>query len=146
LRHGVPQKAVELLEASKPYQLGRVASFMPLYLRGEAYLKIKKGVEAATEFQKILDHRGVDVTSEFHALAHLGTARAFKLIGNRSQSLQAYEVFLKIWKDPDDIPALKKAKAEYAELNSNSAKIIGIQRLLIKVSCGNFLRRFSTSR
>jgi hypothetical protein len=35
----------------------------PVYVRGEAYLGAHQGNEAAAEFQKILDHRGI-VTNE----------------------------------------------------------------------------------
>ena len=31
----------------------------PVYVRGEAYLAAHQGSEAAAEFQKILDHRGI---------------------------------------------------------------------------------------
>jgi hypothetical protein len=32
---------------------------MPNYLRGQAYLRLQEGKEAATEFQKIVDHPGI---------------------------------------------------------------------------------------
>jgi hypothetical protein len=31
----------------------------PVFVRGEAYLAARRGSEAAAEFQKILDHRGL---------------------------------------------------------------------------------------
>ena len=40
-------------------------------MRGEAYLAAHQGIEAAAEFQKILDHRGIVVNSPDGALAHL---------------------------------------------------------------------------
>jgi hypothetical protein len=74
-------------------------------------------VPAAAEFQKILDHRGVDPLSPLYALAHLGSARAYALAGETSKSRTAYQDFLALWKDADpDIPILKEAKAEYAKL------------------------------
>ena len=89
----------------------------PIYLRGEAYLAGRRGNEAAAEFQKILDHRGVVVNEPIAALAHLGLARAHTLQGDTAKARAAYQDFLTLWKDADpDIPILKQAKAEYAKL------------------------------
>jgi eukaryotic-like serine/threonine-protein kinase len=82
---------------------------------------------AATEFQKILDHRGIVWNCWTGALARLGVARANALQAKSSQgteadtartrALAAYKDFLTLWKDGDpDIPILKEAKAEYAKL------------------------------
>jgi len=99
----------------------------PTYVRGEAYLAAGKGKEAAIEFQKIVDHRGIVGNCWTGALAHLGVARAHALQAQTSQgadadsarvrALAAYQAFLTLWKDADpDIPILKQAKAEYAKL------------------------------
>ncbi len=40
-----------------------------VYIRGEAYLAAHQGAEAATEFQKILDHRGIVVSDPTFALS-----------------------------------------------------------------------------
>ena len=75
------------------------------------------GVEAAAEFQKILDHRGVVGADPVGALAHLQLGRAFALLGDKTKAKTAYQDFLTLWKDADpDIPILQQAKAEYAEL------------------------------
>src|SRR5437016_2154174 len=102
IKRGNPQKALELLEVARPYELGWQAVFMPIYVRGQAYLRLRKGAEAAVEFQKILDHRGVGLTSEFYPLAQLGTARAYRLTGNRIWSLRAYELLLKTLKQSNE--------------------------------------------
>ncbi len=47
----------------------------PVYVRGAAYLAAHQGSEAAVEFQKILDHRGLLWNCPAGALAHLGLAR-----------------------------------------------------------------------
>jgi hypothetical protein len=84
---------------------------------GEAYLSAHKGSEAAAEFQKIHDHRGIVVNAPIGALAHLGLGRAYALSGDKAKAKSAYQDFLTIWKDADpDIPMLKQAKAEYAKL------------------------------
>jgi len=46
---------------------------------GEAYLAARRGAEAAAEFQKILDHRGIVVSDPIGALARLQLGRAFAL-------------------------------------------------------------------
>jgi len=55
LQHGQPAKAVELLASALPYERAYPDA---VYLRGLAYLRLRKGVEAAAEFEKILDHKG----------------------------------------------------------------------------------------
>jgi hypothetical protein len=116
-------KAIEALQAAAPYELawpGKSAftpALYPVYVRGEAYLAVHEGIEAAAEFQKILDQRAVVFNEPIGVLAHLGLARAYALQGDTAKSRKAYEDFLTLWKDADpDIPILREAKAEYAKL------------------------------
>ena len=89
----------------------------PVYVRGQAYLLMHQGEQAAAEFQKFLDHRGVVMNCPLGALAHLGMARAALLQGDTAKARSAYQDFFTLWKDADpDIPILKQAKAEYAKL------------------------------
>jgi serine/threonine protein kinase/predicted Zn-dependent protease len=114
-----PARSIELLQAAGPYELGNVGSLSlyPVYVRGEAYLAARQGSEAAVEFQKILDHRGIVLNEPIGALAHLGLARAYALQGDTAEAKAAYQDFLTLWKDADpDIPILAAAKAEYAKL------------------------------
>src|SRR5579863_7898399 len=114
---GDPAKAIELLRPASPYELGRFADFAPIYVRGLAYLRARNGAQAAVEFRKILDHRGVDPVSPLYALARLGLARAYALSGDPAKSRIAYQDFLALWKDADpDVPILMEAKAGYAKL------------------------------
>ncbi len=84
---------------------------------GQAYLRAGSAKEAAAEFQKILDHRGVGGSSVLYPLARLGLARAYALAGDLEKSRNAYQDFFALWKDADaDIPILQQAKAEYAKL------------------------------
>jgi len=86
-------------------------------LRGEAYLKLGHGAEAAAEFQHILEHRGEAPLSVLFPFANLGLARAAQQRGDVSQARKAYEDFLALWKDADpDLPAVQIAKAESAKL------------------------------
>jgi predicted Zn-dependent protease len=65
LSHNEVPKAVEFLQAATPYELGTYAVLYPAYVRGEAYLAAHHGSEAAAEFQKILNHRGI-VVNDFY--------------------------------------------------------------------------------
>jgi tetratricopeptide (TPR) repeat protein len=112
-----PAKAIEFLQDAEPYELG-MGSLDPAYVRGEVYLAAHRGSEAAGEFQKILDHRGIVGNALIGALAHLQLGRAYALQGDTAKARAAYTDFLTLWKDADaEIPILKQAKAEYAKLN-----------------------------
>jgi hypothetical protein len=88
-----------------------------VYLRGEALLKLKDGANAAIEYQKILDRRGVDPTSPLYSLSRLGLARAYAFQNDTGKARTAYQDFFAAWKDADpDVPVLIQAKAEYAKL------------------------------
>jgi eukaryotic-like serine/threonine-protein kinase len=125
LVHSNPQEALEILRVAAPYELGLPAigfynwpNLYPVYVRGEAYLAAHQGPEAAAEFQKILDHRGIVLNEPIGALAHLQLGRAYAMSGDTAKARFAYQDFLTLWKDADpDIPILKEAKAEYSKLH-----------------------------
>jgi eukaryotic-like serine/threonine-protein kinase len=121
------QSALPPLEYGTILFVANLSCLYPTYVRGEAYLAAGQGKAAAAEFQKILDHSGIVWNCWTGALAHLGVARANALQSRNSQgadadaarvrALAAYKDFLTLWKDADpDIPILKRAKAEYANL------------------------------
>jgi serine/threonine protein kinase/tetratricopeptide (TPR) repeat protein len=117
LSRGSPAKALELLPAATPFEFGWPARVMPSYVRGQAYLHLRQGKEAAEQFQNILNHRGVCGTLATCSLAHLGLGRARALSGDNAGARTAYQDFFALWKDADpDVPILKEAKAEYAKL------------------------------
>lgn len=129
-----PLEALRALTAAGPYELGQTrfsavswTAMYPVYVRGEAYLAAHQGAQAAAEFQKILDHRGVVVNEPIAALAHWQLARACALQARaaqgpaastaRAKARAAYQDFLALWKDADPgIPILKQARSEYAKL------------------------------
>ena len=77
----------------------------------------RQGTEAAAEFQKILDHRGLVINDPIGALARLHLARAFVLTRDFAKARSVYEDFFNLWKGADpDIPVIKTAKAEYSRL------------------------------
>jgi len=115
-------RAAEILQTAAPYELGQSQPFQlgmlyPVYLRGQAYLRAHQGKEAAAEFQRMIDHRGIILNFPLGALAHVGLGRAYALQGDTARSSAAYQDFFTLWKDADPgIPILKQAKAEYAKL------------------------------
>jgi eukaryotic-like serine/threonine-protein kinase len=125
IHRGNPSDAIEILRAASPYELGQTTSSIfgwtalyPVFVRGEAYLAAHQGAEAATEFQKILDHRGIVLNEPIGALAHLQIARAYAMQGDSAKAQAAYQDFLALWKDADsNIPILIAAKTEYANLH-----------------------------
>ena len=117
LQRGEASKAIDLLRPAAAYD---ITESSPVYIRGIAYLKAQTGAEAAAEFQKILDHKGIFGTLPVYALSYLGSARAYALAGDSTRSRKAYQDFLARWKDADpDIPILIEAKREYAKLAAN---------------------------
>jgi hypothetical protein len=120
-----PGKAIEALQVAIPHELGlpRIAfgvffgALYPAYVRGLAFLAANQGAEAAAEFEKILNHRGIVLADPVGALAHLQLGRALAISGDKAKATAAYQDFLAAWKDADaDIPILIQAKAEYARL------------------------------
>jgi eukaryotic-like serine/threonine-protein kinase len=125
LNRNDPAKAIELLQVAAPYELGSPRSsfhaiygvLYPIYVRGEAYLAMHQGTQAAAEFQKILDHPGIAYSDPVGALARLQIARAYAMSGDQAKARTAYQDFFKLWKDADpDIPVLQQARAEYGKL------------------------------
>jgi len=121
LQRGQPAKAVELLASASPYERAYPEA---VYLRGLAYLRLQMGAEAATEFRKILDHKGASWGSTwrypnwglYYSISYVGLARGSALEGNAANARRAFQDFFALWKDADrDIPILKQAQAEYAK-------------------------------
>ena len=125
LQRNNPVAAVEFLTTARPLELGTdfqagSLTLMPVYVRGLAYLQSRQGDEAATEFQKILDHPGIVLNNSIGAVGRLGLARAYSLKGDTAKARAEYETFLTLWKDADpDVPIYRQAKAEYAKLRAN---------------------------
>ncbi len=113
-----PEKAITALQATTPYELGFNQELFTMYIRGLAYLQAKRGADAAAEFQKMVDHRGIEPISPNHSLAKLGLGRAYVMTGDTAKARAAYQDFFALWKDADpDVPILKEAKAEYERLH-----------------------------
>jgi tetratricopeptide (TPR) repeat protein len=120
-----PLDAIERLQTAIPYDLAmpgtaffaKFGGLYPAYVRGQAYLQAGRGREAAAEFQKVLDHRGIVLADPIGALAHLQLGRAYVIAGDMAKAKNAYQDFFTLWNDADaDIPILRQARAEYAKL------------------------------
>ena len=110
-------EAVQISETLRPYDLSFISGVGANYTRGNLYLKLGKGNEAAAEFKKIIDTPGVEIYSPIHVLARLGLARAAVLNGDTAGARKSYQDFFGLWKDADqDLPVLVQAKKEYEQL------------------------------
>jgi|HubBroStandDraft_1064217.scaffolds.fasta_scaffold03331_10 DNA-binding winged helix-turn-helix (wHTH) protein len=122
LNRDQPDRSVELLASASPYERSYLEAS---YLRGLAYLRLHKGMEATAEFQKIVDHKGANWGAtwvhpnwgQYYSLSYLGLARGFALTGDMVKARKAFQDFLELWKDADpDCPILQRAKAEFGKL------------------------------
>jgi len=120
LHQGEPQKALELLKATGPYETG---IFNPLpcmysvYERGQAHLALHEGALAAADFRELLAHRGIVLNCPTGALAELGLARSLALAGDTQASRAAYQDLFALWKNADkNLLLLREARMEYRKL------------------------------
>jgi DNA-binding winged helix-turn-helix (wHTH) protein/tetratricopeptide (TPR) repeat protein len=121
LQRGQAARAVELLASASPYESAYPEA---VYLRGLAYLRLQKGLEAAVEFQKILDHKGASWAMRYpnwglyYSISYVGLARASALAGDPAKARKSFQDFFALWKDADqNLPILISAKKDYAALH-----------------------------
>jgi tetratricopeptide (TPR) repeat protein len=124
LNQGDPAKALEMTQASAPYDLAvpgtayfTGASFFgalyPVYVRGLAYSRMGSHGEAAAEFQNILAHPGIVLNDPIGPMARLQLARALAATGDRAKAAGVWKDLLVLWRDADpDIPVVQAARAE----------------------------------
>lgn len=126
---GEPTKAVDLLSIASRYELGYlgccsvgfVGSLYPVYARGEAYLALHRGLDAAGEFEKVLHHRGLGGSNPIGVLAHWRRGKALAMAQKDLEAKAEYEQFLSFWREADaQVPILRRVKAEYRELLGRS--------------------------
>ncbi len=114
LKRDQPAKTIELLEPVSHYERAHPEV---MYLRGLAYLRLHKGPEAATEFQKIANHKGINWGNLYYPLSYLGLARAAVVVADTPKAKKAYQDFFGMWKDADKgVPILITARKEYEAL------------------------------
>ena len=106
-----PQQAIGMLQAALPVELGEPLSTpgppccIPIYVRGEAYLAAGQVSAAASEFQKLIDHRGITWSCTTGALARLGLGRAYALAGDKTKAHEGNQggvrqAAVKVWDGP----------------------------------------------
>jgi serine/threonine protein kinase/Tfp pilus assembly protein PilF len=114
-----PARSIEILRQTEPYELTGygLGDLYPDYVRGQAYLKLGKGQQAAAEFQKMIDHPGIVLNFVTGALTRLQLGRAQAMSGDMAAARKSYQDFLALWKHADaDVPIYRQAKLEYAKL------------------------------
>jgi hypothetical protein len=113
------------LEVARPYDLAaagpafrdRFGGLYPVYVRGLAYRAAHRPAEAAVEFQRVLDNRGIVLGDPIGALARLQLARSMVDFNDLDKAKATYQEFLRLWNDADsNLPVLLQAKAEYSRL------------------------------
>ena len=117
--------AIQALQTASRYDLalgrigfvGRFGGLYLIYIRGLAYLAARQPAEAATEFQRILDHRSIVIVDPMDAMARLQLARALALSGDTVKARRVYHGLLALWGNADaGIPLIDEARAEHARL------------------------------
>jgi eukaryotic-like serine/threonine-protein kinase len=118
--------SLERLQVTLPYELAAnglnfnhfyLGGLHSVYVRGVTLMAARRYPQAAAEFQKILDHRGLVGLDPVGAMARLELARALSASGERGKAAAAYQDFLTLWKGADpDVPVLKQGKAESLKL------------------------------
>ena len=120
-----PVAAIQSLQTASRFDLatggigfnGYFGKLYPIYVRGLAYLAAQHPVEAAAEFQRIVDHRSIVLVDPIDAFARLQLARALALSGDTAKARSVYDNLFTLWKNADTkIPMVNEARAEYARL------------------------------
>jgi len=120
-----PAAAIQSLQTASRFDLALgglgfnayFGALYPIYVRGMAYLASGRAADAASEFQRIVDHRSIVLVDPMDALARLQLARAVALSGDAVKRKSVYDDLFMVWKSADpDLPVLKEARAEYARL------------------------------
>ena len=117
LHYGDAARANSRLEDARGFELADVSTtapaLYPTYIRGLAYLSARKGAQAATEFQNILEQAGFIGNHPLRVFARLGLARSYLLEGYLAKARAEYQAVLTRWKDADDdFALLREVRAE----------------------------------
>jgi tetratricopeptide (TPR) repeat protein len=128
LNEGDAAKALEITEANAPYELAVpgtsyftgasfFGAFYPVYVRGLAYSRMGRHLDATAAFQKILDHPGITLNDPIGPMARLAQARALSACGDSERAAGVYQDLLALWRNADlDTPLVEQAIAESAKL------------------------------
>jgi serine/threonine-protein kinase len=94
-----PEKALDPLVALEQYDQISLAP----YLRGMTNAALGQTAAAISDFQSVLDHRGAALAlgSNAYPMAEVGVARAHAVNRDKTDSLAAYQRFLRAWVEAD---------------------------------------------
>jgi DNA-binding winged helix-turn-helix (wHTH) protein len=120
LRRHDARAALEDLRAAEPYELSPpqelIGALYPVYVRGLALRDAHRDQDAAREFQKIVEHRGIVANDPVGILARLQYARALASAGDL-RAVTAYKDLLQLWRDADSsIGLISMVRREAATL------------------------------
>ncbi len=120
-----PAAAIHALKDTRPYDFNDYLPLASAYYRGLAHLANKQPLEAAGEFQRVLDHRSVEPASLYIGLSELELGRALQLAGKIPDARLAYSKAENFWKDADPhFPALIQLQTYERELASATGAAI----------------------
>jgi predicted Zn-dependent protease len=114
LARGHAARALDALQPAVPYE--RIGRFWPAYVRGLAYLHLRRPVDAVNQFRDILAHRGDDPASVLFPLAQLEIARALAAAGDAAGAREAYGRFIEWRGSPRGQPLTAVAIREQSKL------------------------------
>jgi tetratricopeptide (TPR) repeat protein len=95
----------------------------PAYYRGLAYLQNHQPELAASEFQKVIEHRVLADYPLYVVLSRLGLGRSYQLLGNQQKARDAFREVDLIWEDADPhFPALIQLHQYEADNNRSISR------------------------
>ena len=116
LRKGLPRKAAEALEPTRPYDCYLALELAPAYYRGMAYLRNNQPREAAMEFKKVLAHSTIYPESPYIVLSELELGRVTQLAGDTTSATRIFISLENMWKNCDpDFPPLQELRRYQSE-------------------------------
>jgi hypothetical protein len=117
-----------LLHSAEPYELTDAASgscIYRAYVGGQAFLALRNGAAAASEFQKILSHNGIVKTCETGSLARLDLAQAYVPQSDITKAKLTFQDFLTLWNDAGpDIPNAEAGEGRVCQSSMRNAEAI----------------------
>lgn len=119
LQQHSPDAAVKALEDARPFDYSAFMGLATGYYRGLAYLEGNHPQEAAREFQNVLDHRNIAITSPYVVLSQLELGRTLQLLGDAPAAARTYKDVEAAWQNADqDFPPLLQLRAYQRELQN----------------------------
>ncbi|WP_158820221.1 winged helix-turn-helix domain-containing protein [Granulicella sp. S156] len=117
LKQHNPDEALRRLAAARPYDFCAATILSPPYYRGLIYMQKHQYAQAASEFQRVLEHRMLRPQSPYISLAMLELGRTQALSGNRAEASRQFAELDGIWKDADsDFPPMRQLRLYEHEL------------------------------